>query len=203
MRELVILSTTCTCFVWSYCQARIQDYAWGHCCLPEQPGCGTGGASAVGPSGARSPALQHRTPWLLWLVITKLSQKPKLGGVRIPTDITFMFTHFIPVVGVHTFSLYHPCQIYFLSLLLCVWKTFRKSKNISVCFFEFLFFPLGVERRRPWWKCWVALICIIVDLTKIPYCLVFSCLLNARRFQLSPMHVHSYYYSHRRASERK
>ena len=43
-----------------------------------------------------------------WL-ITKLGQKPKLGGVRIPTDITFMFTHFIPVVGVHTFSLYYPC----------------------------------------------------------------------------------------------
>jgi len=33
----------------------------------------------------------------------------KLGGVRMPTDITFMLTHFIPVVGVHTFSLYYPC----------------------------------------------------------------------------------------------
>ena len=43
----------------------------------------------------------------------------------------------------------------------------------------------------------MALICIIVNLTQSPYCLVFSCLLNARRFQLSPMHVHSYYYSHR------
>ena len=32
---------------------------------------------------------------------------------------------------------------------------------------------------------------------KEPYYFVFSCLLNARRFQLSPMHVHSYYYSHR------
>ena len=42
-----------------------------------------------------------------------------------------------------------------------------------------------------------ALICIIVDLTKSPYCLVFSCLLNARIFQLSLMHVHSYYYTHR------
>ena len=27
--------------------------------------------------------------------------------------------------------------------------------------------------------------------------LVFSCLLNACRFQLSPMHVHCYYYLHR------
>jgi len=36
----------------------------------------------------------------------------------------------------------------------------------------------------------VALICIIVDLTKSPYYLVFSLVLNAFRFQLSPMHVH-------------
>ena len=43
----------------------------------------------------------------------------------------------------------------------------------------------------------MALICIIVDLTKSPYYLVLSCLLNARRFQLSPMHVHYYYYTHR------
>ena len=42
----------------------------------------------------------------------------------------------------------------------------------------------------------VAHICIIVDLTKSLYYLVFSCLLNARRFQLSPMHVHSSYYTH-------
>ena len=42
----------------------------------------------------------------------------------------------------------------------------------------------------------MALICINVDLTKSLYCLVFSCLLNACRFQLSPMHVHSYYYTH-------
>ena len=43
----------------------------------------------------------------------------------------------------------------------------------------------------------VALICIIVDLTKSPYYLVFSLVLNACRFQLSPMHMHCYYYSHR------
>ena len=102
-------SLACTYFVWSCCQGRIKDYAWGHCCLPKQPGCGTGGASAVGPSGACSPALQHWTSQLLRLVITKLGQKPKLGGVRISTDITFMFTHFIPVVSVHTCSLYYPC----------------------------------------------------------------------------------------------
>ena len=83
----------------------------------------------------------------------------------------------------------------------------RKPKNISRSsfagwelsrvnsFISFLFF--GVERRRPWWKCWVALICIIVDLTKSPYYLVFSLVLNACRFQLSPMHVHYYYYPHR------
>ena len=42
----------------------------------------------------------------------------------------------------------------------------------------------------------VALICIIVDLTKSPYYLVFSLELNAYRFPLSPMHVHHYYYPH-------
>ena len=42
----------------------------------------------------------------------------------------------------------------------------------------------------------VALICIIVDLTKSPYYLVFSLVLNACRFHLSPMHVHYYYYPH-------
>ena len=42
----------------------------------------------------------------------------------------------------------------------------------------------------------VALICIIVDLTKSPYYLVFSLVLNACRFQLSPMHMHYYYYPH-------
>ena len=42
-----------------------------------------------------------------------------------------------------------------------------------------------------------ALLCIIVDLTKSPYYLVFSLELNACRFQLSPMHVHYYYYTHR------
>ena len=73
-----------------------------------------------------------------WL-ITKLGQKPKLGGVRIPTDITFMFIHFIPVVGVHTFSLYHPCLVYFLALFLCVWKTLRKSKNMFLDSFWFFF----------------------------------------------------------------
>ena len=35
-----------------------------------------------------------------------------------------------------------------------------------------------------------------VDLTKSPYYLVFSLELNACRFQLSPMHVHYYYYPH-------
>src|SRR3954464_7195382 len=43
----------------------------------------------------------------------------------------------------------------------------------------------------------MALICIIVDLTKSPYYLVFSFVSDACRFQLSPMHVHYYYYPHR------
>ena len=42
----------------------------------------------------------------------------------------------------------------------------------------------------------MALLCIIVDLTKSPYYLVFSLILNACRFQLSPMHAHYNYYPH-------
>ena len=38
---------------------------------------------------------------------------------------------------------------------------------------------------------------MIVDLTKSPYYFVFSLELNACRFQLSPMHVNYYYYTHR------
>ena len=38
---------------------------------------------------------------------------------------------------------------------------------------------------------------MIVYLTYSPYYLVFSLELNACRFELSPMHVHSYYYTHR------
>ena len=37
----------------------------------------------------------------------------------------------------------------------------------------------------------------IVDLTKSRYYLIFSLELNACRFQLSPMHMHYYYYTHR------
>ena len=82
----------------------------------------------------------------------------------------------------------------------------RKPKNISRSYFacwelsrvnSFYFFSFLWGSRRLYWKCLVALICIIFYLTQSPYCLVFSCLLNARRFQLSPMHVHSYYYTHR------
>ena len=83
----------------------------------------------------------------------------------------------------------------------------RKLKRISHSSFAgwelsgvnslFLFFSLGAIGEDHNYIVELALICIIVDLTKIPYCLVFSCLLNARRFQLSPMHVHYYYYTHR------
>ena len=67
---------------------------------------------------------------------TKLCQKPKLGGVRISTDIIFMFTHFIPVFGVHTFSLYYPCYIFPSFLLVCL-KNFRKTKKLVVV----IYFP--------------------------------------------------------------
>ena len=88
----------------------------------------------------------------------------------------------------------------------------RKPKKISrssfacwelSCVNSFISFSLGVERRRTWWKCWVAPICIIVDLTKSPYYLVFSLELNACRFLLSPMHVHYYCYPHYSAMQVK
>ena len=140
MRELVILFPCLHLLCLIMLPGWIQDYAWGHGHLPEQPGCGTGGSSAVGPYGACSPALQHWTSWLLRLVITKLGQKPKLGGVRIPTDITFTLTHFIPVVGVHTFSLYHPCLNYFSCFILVCLKYFEKIQKYVSCFF-FIFLP--------------------------------------------------------------
>ena len=92
-------------------------------------------------------------------------------------------------------------MVYFSSVVVIIKK---KTKNISrssfACwelsrvnsFISFLWGSIGEDHNE---IVEVALICIIVDLTKSPYCLIFSCLLNARRFQLSPMHVHSYYYS--------
>ena len=88
-------------------------------------------------SAPRASVSYHSDHYAGYWLITKLGQKPKLGGVCIPTDITFMFTHFIPVVGVHTYSLYYPCSIYFLPFFLCVWKTWENKKNS--CFFLFFF----------------------------------------------------------------
>ena len=80
-------------------------------------------------------------------------------------------------------------------------KTQKISRSSFACwelsrvnsFVSFLWGSRGEDHNE---NVEVALLCIIVDLTKSPYCLVFSCLLNARRFQLSPMHVHYYYYPH-------
>ena len=80
----------------------------------------------------------------------------------------------------------------------------RKSQKIShssfVCWElsrvnSFYFFSFLWGSRRPYWKCLVALICMIDYLYLEPILLVFSLELNACRFQLSPMHVHSYYYT--------
>ena len=40
---------------------------------------------------------------------TNLGQKPKLGGVRISHRHYIHVHTLMPVVGAHTFSLYHPC----------------------------------------------------------------------------------------------
>ena len=99
---------------------RIHPPTSKHYWLPEQPGSGGGGALGARRSGAAATTLPHGTGRLLRMVITKLGQKPKLGGVRISTDITFMFTHFIPAVGVHPFSLYNPLVLFSRFLLVCL-----------------------------------------------------------------------------------
>ena len=90
-----------------------------------------------------------------------------------------------------------------LSMLVVELK--RKPKNISRSSFtcwelsrvnSFYFFSFLWGSRRLYWKCLVALICMIVYLTSSPYYLS-SLELNACRFQLRPMHMHSYYYTHR------
>ena len=58
------------------------------------------------------------------------------------------------------------------------------------------FLSIGGREEKTMMEMLSALICIIVDLTKSPYYLVFSLELNACRFQLSPMDVHYYYYPH-------
>ena len=58
-------------------------------------------------------------------------------------------------------------------------------------FISFLWGLIGEDHNE---SVEVALICIIVDLTKSPCYLVFSFVSDACRFQLSPMHVHYYYY---------
>ena len=66
-------------------------------------------AGQAEPSAPRASMSYHSDHYAGYRLITKLGQKPKLGGVHISTDITFMFTHFISIVGVHTLSLYYPC----------------------------------------------------------------------------------------------
>ena len=68
------------------------------------------------------------------------------------------------------------------------------SRVNSFLFFSFLWGSRGEDHNE---NVEVALICIIVELARSTYYLVFSLELNACRFQLSPMHVHYYYYSHR------
>ena len=68
------------------------------------------------------------------------------------------------------------------------WELSRVNSFIS-------FLSFGGREEKTIMKCLVALICMIVDLTKSPYYFVFSLELNACRYQRIPMHVH-YYYTH-------
>ena len=80
----------------------------------------------------------------------------------------------------------------------------RKPKKISrssfACwelprvnsFISFIFF--GGREEQTMIKMLSGSYMLHFELTKSPYYLVFSLVLNACRFQFSPMHVHSYYY---------
>ena len=61
-------------------------------------------------------------------------------------------------------------------------------------FISFLFF--GGREEKTMMKMLSVSHMHIVDVTKSPYYLVLFLVLKACRFQLSPMHVHYYYYPH-------
>ena len=89
-------------------------------------------------------------------------------------------------------------------LVVVIKRKLKKISHASFAYWELSrvntfisFLSFGGREEKTIMKCLVALICMIVDLTKSPYYLVFSLELNAWRFQLSPMHVHYYYYPHR------
>ena len=149
-----------------------------------------------------------------------------LGEYVFPTDITFRFTHThcqMSVLILFHCNIHVSLTFFFLLSLVCllnlkknqkklvsllfmlVVELKRKPKNISRSSFYllgafpckqflFLFLSLGVEKT----------ILKMLSGSYMHYCLsnlepillVFSLELNACRFQLSPMHVHSYYYTH-------
>ena len=72
-------------------------------------------------------------------------------------------------------------------------KTPKLFRCVSLNFFSFYWV---IPRRRPWWKCRVALICTIVDLTKSPYYFVFSCWIKCLQIPAWSMTLLHYYYFH-------
>ena len=72
-----------------------------------------------------------------------------------------------------------PVKIVFLvfdfPFYLPVQENQKLQKYFSVFLWISFLFIRVVPRRRPRWKCWVALIWIIVELIKSPFYLVFSC----------------------------
>ena len=61
----------------------------------------------------------------------------------------YIHVHFIPFVGVHTFSLYHPCLDLFSCFLLVCLKNFRKTKKISCIQFTFYACLVVILKRKP------------------------------------------------------
>ena len=82
-------------------------------------------------STPRAPVSYHSNHYTGYWLITKLGQKPKLGGVRV-SHRYYIHVHLFLFVGVYTFSLFHPCLILFSCFLLVCLKKLRKTKKLVV-----------------------------------------------------------------------
>ena len=80
-------------------------------------------------SAPRASVSYHANYYPGYWLITMLGQNPKLGRVRV-SHRHYIHVHLFSFVGVHTFSLYHPCLDLFCFLLMCL-KNFRKNKKQS------------------------------------------------------------------------
>ena len=96
-------------------------------------------------------------------------------------------------------SFYRFCFPFYL----LVRENQKLQKYFSVFLWTSFLFIRVLPRRRPRWKCWVALIWIIVELIRAPWLLLLNKM--SCRFQLSPWHSCTIiiFTSFGRASERQ